>query len=255
MTEILLDQHLNGAAVLTINRPAALNALTLTMMRALAEAIEHLHQAHDLRVVVLTGAGDAAFCSGGDLVELSRYPTEADALAFITLMGDALRRLEQLPVPVIAALNGYALGGGSEIALACDFRVAGENARLGFVQIKNAVITGWGGGQRLLRLVGYSRALELLLTARVLTAGEAQALGLVNRVVGHGQVLEAALQWAGEIAAQPPEVVRAMKALLHAGLTEAYPDALAAERALFPPLWAAEPHLDAVERFLKRQKS
>lgn len=254
MDTLLINEHAGGIVVLTFNRPQAHHALTLAMMQAFADAVAGLHALPQLRAVILTGAGDSAFCSGGDLLELSGYPTEADALAFITVMGDALHRLEALSVPVIAAINGYALGGGSEIALACDFRIASENARMGFVQIRNAVIPGWGGGQRLLRLVGYSQALDLLLSARTLTATDAHALGLVNRVVEAGQALPGALAWAEEIAALPVDVVRSMKALLHAGLTLPYAAALDAERALFPPLWAAEPHLNAVAEFLKRRK-
>ncbi|MDX1995403.1 MAG: enoyl-CoA hydratase/isomerase family protein [bacterium] len=256
MTQTLLfEQHSNGVAVITFNRPDALNALNLATMQQFAETVTHLNQATEsLRAVILTGAGTQAFCSGGDLVELSRYPSQDDARAFITLMGNALLMLERLPVPVIGAINGYALGGGSEIALACDLRIADESVRLGFVQIKNAVIPGWGGGQRLLRLVGYSRALELLVTARPLSAAEAHTLGLVNRVVGTGAALEHAVEMAEKIAAQPPDVVRAIKALLQAGLTQPYEDALRLERDLFPPLWAAEAHLQAVENFLNRRK-
>lgn len=250
---LLQQTHANGVHVLTFNRPQARNALDLQTMRHFAATITALSARSDLTVVILTGAGEAAFCSGGDLVELSRYPTEADAQAFIRLMGDALFQLERLPIPVIGAINGYALGGGSEIAMACDLRIVDANVRMGYVQIKNAVTPGWGGGQRLLREVGYARAMEILLRGQIMTADDLMRLHLVNRVVEAGQSLPAALTWADEIAAQPPRVVRAIKTLLQAGLRESYPDALAIERTLFPPLWADEPHLRAVESFLKRQ--
>ena len=172
----------------------------------------------------------------------------------ITLMGDALLVLENLPVPVIAAINGYALGGGSEIALACDLRIVDETTRAGFVQIRNGLTPGWGAGQRLLRLVGYARALELLVTGRIMHAPELEALGLANRVVPTGTALNHALDFAHQIAQSPPAVVRAIKSLLQAGINQPYEAALKTERALFPPLWAAEPHLKAVETFVNRQK-
>ncbi len=243
----------NGIAVLTFNRPQVRNALNLETMRAFAVHIARLSAESSLRAVIITGAGQAAFCSGGDLGELSQYPSEADARAFISLMGDALLALERLPVPVIAAINGYALGGGSEIALACDLRFADDTVRMGFVQIKMALTPGWGAGQRLLRVVGYARAMEILLQGRAMKADEVLALGLVNRIVPHGTTLHHALEFAREVASAPPEVVRAIKALLQAGLTQPYDAALTVERDLFPPLWAAEPHLQAVHAFISRE--
>jgi enoyl-CoA hydratase len=170
-------------------------------------------------------------------------------------MGDALLAMERLPVPVIAAINGYALGGGSEIALACDMRIVDEQVKMGMVQIKMAVTPGWGAGQRLLRAVGYGRAMAILLKGAVLQARDLQALGLVNDVVQAGQALDAALEFAAHIAAQPPEVVQGIKALLQAGLNQPYTQALQSERDIFPPLWAAEAHMQAVETFFKYQQA
>jgi enoyl-CoA hydratase/carnithine racemase len=250
---VLLDIQPDNTAILTFNRPEARNALNLAAMRQFADAVDTLVRHPTLRAVILTGADETAFCSGGDLVELSRYPTETDALDFITVMGDALLKLERLPVPVIAAINGYALGGGSEIALACDLRIVDASVRLGFVQINLALTPGWGAGQRLLRLVGYARAMEILLEGRPMTAEDLLAKGLVNRVVETGQALPAALDFARQIAVLPPDVVRSVKALLQAGLTQPYDQALQTERTIFPPLWAAEAHLKAVEAFLNRK--
>jgi enoyl-CoA hydratase/carnithine racemase len=248
---LLLEMRANGVAVLTFNRPHARNALDLDAMRRFAEIIPQLDSR--LRVLVLTGAGESAFCSGGDLVELSLYPSVDDARQMTALMGDALLALERLPVPVIAAINGYALGGGSEIAVACDLRIVDQQARLGFVHINLALTPGWGGGQRLLRLVSYTRALEILLEGRPMNADELLTLGLVNRVVPSGTALNHALEFAARIAQHPPDVVRAVKTLLQAGLNQPYEQALQAERAVFPPLWAAA-HLTAVQTFLDRQK-
>jgi len=244
-----------GIVVLTFDRPEALNALNLAMMQAFADAVDALHQQTEtLRVVIVTGAGHKAFSSGGDLQELSQHADEASARDFITRMGDALLALERLPVPVIAAVNGYALGGGTEIALACDLRLVDEAVTFGLVQLKMALTPGWGAGQRLLRVVGYARAMQLLLEAAPLKADAVYALGLANKITPPGQAYLGTLEWAMQIASHSPDVVRGIKALLQAGLTQPYENALHTERDLFPPLWAAEPHMQAVERFLQRKK-
>lgn len=253
--KLLIDHRPNGVAVITFNRPEARNALDLATMHHLANEITRLEGQTDLRAVVLTGAGEAAFCSGGDLVELSGYPSSDDARGMISLMGDALLRLERLPVPVIAAINGYALGGGSEIAVACDLRIADENARMAFVQINMGLTPGWGAGQRLLRLVGYARAMDMLLAGTIMQGAELLTAGLVNRVVETGKALPHALELADRIAASPPDVVRGVKQLLQAGLNHPYEVALQIERDIFPSLWAADAHLLAVDKFLKRERT
>lgn len=239
--------------VLEVRRPQVRNALDWQAMEAFGAAVDQAYQEPDLRALVITGQGQA-FVAGGDLKVLAAYPHEKDGRRLSTLMTQALARLEALPVPTIAALNGPARGGGSEVALACDLRVMAANADLGFVQIRQALIPGWGGGQRLLRLVGYARAMEWLLTGRILTADEALAVGLANRLAPAGKALEEALALAQEIVAQPPQTVRAVKALLRAGMT--LPPALAAaeEQRLFPPLWAEDAHLQAVQAFLQRRR-
>lgn len=254
MMDTLLIENLDGITVLTINRPAARNALDLATMHAFDEGVTALKRDPAVRAVIITGAGTEAFCSGGDLVELSRYPSVDDARMMISLMGNTLLALERLPVPVIAAINGYALGGGSELALACDLRIADDKARMGFVQAKMGLTPGWGAGQRLLRLVGYARAMDLLLTCHVMRAPELLAYGLVNRVVDTGTALEHAVNYARHVVAYSPDVIQGMKALLQAGLNQSYEAALHIERELFPALWAAEAHEEAVEAFLKRNR-
>lgn len=251
---ILLTRQDNGVAVLTFNRPQALNALSLDAMQGFRDAVYSLIDDPSLRGVIVTGAGEKAFCSGGDLVELSHHETEEGARHFIGLMGDALLHLEQLPVPVIAAINGFALGGGSEISLACDLRIVDENVKMGMVQINNGLTPGWGAGQRLLRLVGYSQAMEMLLKGTVLRADDLVALHIVNEVAPAGKAFERAQELADEIAARPQKVVRGIKTLLQAGMNRSYEEALKIEHDLFPPLWVDEPHIQAVRRFLKRQE-
>ncbi|PJF22842.1 MAG: crotonase [Phototrophicales bacterium] len=254
INEIEYTQDTNGIVTIQFNRPTALNALNLAAMQQFATLITQLQTNTNIRAVILTGAGQEAFCSGGDLFELSRYPSEEDARRFIILMGDALLQLEKLPIPVIAAINGYALGGGSEIAVACDMRIVDERVRMGFVQIRLALTPGWGAGQRLMRLVGYSKAMDLLLRGHIIRADELLTLGLANKVVEAGTAYDHALHFAKHIADLPPDVVRGIKALLRAGLGQPYEQALQTEREIFPPLWAAEPHLKAVDDFLKRQQ-
>ncbi len=249
---LLIARDDSGVVTITFNRPQVRNALDWATMEAFAGAVHSQRGDATARVVILTGAGTEAFCSGGDLRQLASYPTEADGARLAALVGDALRDLERLPIPVIAAINGLALGGGSEIALACDLRIADETAQLGLVHLRLALIPGWGAGQRLLRLVGYSRAMQIMLSARPYGAAELHAMGVVNHVTPPGEALAAAREFAAQIAESDAAAVRAVKALLHAGLTLPHDEALMAERKMFPPLWAAKAHLDAVARFVGR---
>jgi enoyl-CoA hydratase/carnithine racemase len=241
-----------GTAALELNRPGSLNALNWQAMEQFAAHVEALHQQPDLRALVVYGAG-RAFCSGGDLFELHGYPERADGLRLATVMGDALDRLESLPCPTIAAIEGPAIGGGAEIALSCDLRVLAEDASLGMMHVRLAISSAWGGGQRLLRLVGYARALEWMAMGRVLSAEEAKHYHLTNTVVPSGQAVGRARQMAETIGRRDPQAVSAIKRMLQAGGSLPYRQALAAERAEFPALWAAAAHLQASEQFVARR--
>ena len=248
-----------GIATITFHRPEVMNALDLDDMAIFATLVEKLHErsqtdADDLRVVLITGSGREAFCAGGDLLSLADKRSAADGALLSNRMGDALRALEDLPVPIIAAINGYALGGGSEIALACDIRVASEDAKLGLVHLRLGLTPGWGAGQRLLRTVGYGRALDMLLAARAYSGTELRELGLVQHVAPPGEALPAARDIATRIAANDCDAVRAIKALLRDGLRMPYDEALAAERERFPALWEAKAHWAAVDHFLTRKQ-
>ncbi|MBT3391859.1 MAG: enoyl-CoA hydratase/isomerase family protein [Chloroflexi bacterium] len=239
--------------LLEVSRPERRNALNWESMAAFAKAIEAAHAQPDLQALILTGSG-STFIAGGDLKALHNAVSEADGKRLSQMMSHALNRLEALPCPVIAAINGPARGGGAEIALTCDLRIVAENASLGFVQISLGLTPGWGGGQRLLHLVGYSRAMEILLTGRILPADELLTLGLCNRVVPEQQALDSALGLARQIAARPPEAVRAIKQLLRNGLTLPPTMAAAHEQALFPPLWASDAHHQAVEHWFRQRE-
>ncbi|MGA9532566.1 MAG: enoyl-CoA hydratase/isomerase family protein [Anaerolineales bacterium] len=246
-------KHLgDGVAGITLNRPDALNAMNWQAMDEFAAAVGQLHERQDLWAVIVHGSG-RAFCSGGDLFELHQYPEYEDGLRLATVMGDALNRLERLPCPTIAAIEGPALGGGAEIALACDLRVMAEDATLGMMHVRLAISSAWGGGQRLLRLVGYPLAFEWMTIGRILSAEEADHHGLVNRVVPSGEALAKARELAASIGKQDAGAVRAIKRILRDGLELPYEQALATERSEFPKLWAAAAHLQASEDFVARK--
>jgi enoyl-CoA hydratase/carnithine racemase len=255
MTTTLHTQHDDdGVSILTLNRPEARNALDLATMDALKAAMTQLQDSVSTRIVIITGAGTKAFSSGADVHEFSRYPSEADGRMMSALMTETLLAIERLPMPVIAAINGFALGGGSELALACDLRIADEKARMGFVHARMGLTPGWGAGQRLLRLVGYARALDLFLSSHILHAPELLAYGLVNRVVDTGTALEHAINYARHVATFAPEVIRNMKCVLQAGLLHPYDEARRLEQEIFPAMWVGAAHVEAVEAFLKRDK-
>jgi enoyl-CoA hydratase len=240
-----------GVGLLMINRPQVRNALNWAAMQAFADAIEEAHSMKSLCALIVTGAG-RTFVAGGDLSELQHYPSREDGLRLATIMGDALNRLEDLPYPTIAAINGPARGGGAEVAMACDLRVMADDADIGFVHSRIGIVPAWGGGQRLLRAVGYARALDLIGSGRVLSASEALALRLADFISPVGDALSAALKIAQNFAANPREAVQAAKRLLRAGLTHAFHEALQHERAELPPLWESDYRREAVKRFLNK---
>lgn len=251
-TSILFERTSPGVGLLTINRPQLRNALNWEAMDSFSAAVSSAHEEPNLRVLIVTGS-DGTFCTGGDLYELDQYPTRLDGARLAGTMGDALKALESLPFPTIAAIEGPALGGGAEIALACDLRIMAEGASLGCMHIRLGITPAWGGGQRLMRIVGYSRAMEWLAIGRVLSTSEAQEYGLVNRIVTKGQALEASSLMAEEIAQRDPDAVRSAKRLLQAGTGLSPNEALAQERAFFPDLWEAPAHLEASARFVSRK--
>lgn len=252
MSTVAIDWHDDGVALVQLNRPDALNALTWEAMERFADTVTLLENSDSLRAVVIHGAG-RAFCSGGDLFELHQYPRQEDGLRLATLMGDALARWARLPSPTIAAIEGLAMGGGAEIALACDLRIMAEDASFSMMHVKLAISPAWGGGQRLRQLVGYGRALEWLAAARSIEADEALDAGVANQITPPGQALPAARDLAARIASHNPAAVTAVKRSLRGGLHSSAEEALRAERAEFPPLWAADPHLQASEQFVARK--
>ncbi|NJN43598.1 MAG: enoyl-CoA hydratase/isomerase family protein, partial [Anaerolineae bacterium] len=234
-----------------VNRPQVRNAFNWATMESFADLVEDFHTQTNMRALIVTGIGKA-FVSGGDLSELQHFPLPEHGARLAQIMGDALQRFEELPCPTIAAINGPARGGGAEVAIACDLRVIAEDADIGFVHTRLGITTAWGGGQRLLRTVGYARALELLTTGRVLSASDAYELGIVTTIAPTENSLPTAYEIAQRIAANPAECVQATKRFLRVGLTTSEPAALAAERAEFPALWDTDFRRQAVQKFLNK---
>jgi enoyl-CoA hydratase len=207
---ILLEQREAGIYLLTLNRPQALNALNAATLDELAQAIGRIAGDETARVLLVTGAGEKAFVAGADIAEMQHYTTE-EARAFSETGMRVMHALEALPVPVIALVNGYALGGGCELAMSCDWILASERAVFGQPEVNLGIPPGFGGTQRLTRLVGRARALELLTTARQVRADEALVMGLVNHVYPAPELEDKGLDMARTIAAKGPIAVRLAK--------------------------------------------
>ncbi|HMK08822.1 MAG TPA: enoyl-CoA hydratase/isomerase family protein [Anaerolineales bacterium] len=242
----------DGLGQITIQRPEARNALTWQAMDDFSDCVEQAEAAPDLRALIVTGAG-GAFCAGGDLFELDNYLSRLDGARLSAVMAQALDRLEALPVPTIAAIEGPALGGGAEIAIACDLRVMAEGASLGMMHVRLAISPAWGGGQRLLRLAGYARSLEWLAAGKVFAALEALEAGLINRVAALGGALAEARSLAKQFAANDLEAVGTVKRILRAGVSLPLAEAARLEREAFPDLWAGAAHRLASAAFVARR--
>jgi enoyl-CoA hydratase len=239
---------------IVLNRPEVLNAFDFDMIDEFTAAIEQAHADPNLRVLVLTGAGDRGFCTGGDLKAYFTHGTEADGRRISSTMTAALNRLEELPIPTIAAINGHTRGGGAEVAIACDMRIMSDAATIGFTHINVAVSTAWGGSRRLLRSLGYANAIELTRNSRVLPAQEALSRRLGHRIAPAAELKTSALAWAQELAARPPQTVRAIKQILVAGTRSDDDTATTLEADLFPGLWAHPDHHTLTASFLNRKE-
>jgi enoyl-CoA hydratase len=242
-----------GVAMLVIDRPGARNALALQTMDELDEAIETV-RLQRARVLVIRGAGDKAFCAGGDIKELEGMRSESEAAAMAHRMRATLDRLPQLAIPVIAGLNGDALGGGAELAIACDIRIAVEHARVGFPQITLGIMPAWGASERLAALVGRARALSILLGGQPVAAGDALQLGLVEMVVPRATFEARLHEFAVAIAAAPPAAVAGIKSAVNAVRPNRNPELADTTVEAFARTWADPAHWKAVEKMEKRRR-
>lgn len=204
-------------ALITFNRPKALNALNSALIGELSDALDDISDNADIRVLILTGAGDKSFVAGADITELTKF-NPLEAKLFSEKGHVAIFKLQALSIPVIAAVNGFALGGGSEIALACDFIYASENAKFGLPEITLGIIPGFGGTQRLPRLIGQNAAKELIFTGKMIAAEEAKELGLVNRVFPEDALMDQVRKTAQTIASRGRVSLRAAKQAVNRGM-------------------------------------
>ena len=242
----------NQIAYITIDRPKVLNALNMATMQEIKQAFADAKQDVDVRVVILTGAGEKAFVAGADIGELSQH-TPVSAKEY-THQGQAiLDAIENLGKPVIACINGFALGGGCELAMACTLRLASENAKLGQPEVKLGLIPGYGGTQRLPRLVGKGVAMQLVLTGEMISAQEAHRIGLVNEVVPAGELIARAEAIAAKIIANAPLAIQyAIEAVNH-GLDLTLADGLFLEATLFGVCCSTEDKNEGTKAFLEKR--
>jgi enoyl-CoA hydratase len=253
MTSLIhVEQEQNHISIATLNRPEVRNALNWEMMEAFSRMVEGISQDNTVRALILTGKGDA-FCAGGDLFELHNYCSHSDGERLAMLMGDALSQLVELPIPVIAAIDGPAIGGGAEIALACDLRVSSINAKIGFPQITLALTPAWGGVGHLANLVGYSRAFSLLCSGEIVNCQRAYEMGLIDRIVSEGRALDTAIYLAQKLISNNSNAIRALKTILRVHITHSASEAREYERSIFAELWASEAHIMEATRFIERK--
>jgi enoyl-CoA hydratase len=252
-TNLLVDIA-EGLATVTVNRPKALNALNRDTLQDLQQAFDALEQDTAVKVIILTGAGEKAFVAGADIAKMQEM-NDLEARSFILLGKQVMTTIENSGKPVIAAVNGFALGGGCELAMACDIRLAAENARFGLPEVNLGVIPGFAGTQRLARLVGKGRAKELVFTGDMIDAQEALRLGLVNKVVAPEQLLETTLKMARKIAGKGPIAVRLSKDAINRGLEMDLDRASAYEAELFARSFASADRKEGIQAFLEKRSA
>ena len=250
----IIYEKSEGIATITLNRPEALNAFSKEVVEEILRALEDVESDEDIRVIVLTGAGEKAFSAGADIKAMAGMT--ALKARELSLMGEKLCvTLENMQKPVIAAINGYALGGGLEVAMSCDLRLASENARMGQTEINIGLIPGWGGTQRLTRLVGMTKAKELVFTGKMIDGKTAEQLGIVNMVVPADKFREIVRQFAIDLALKAPVAIRVAKALITKGADMSLDSALALEREGFGVVGSTEDLKEGVAAFTEKRKA
>ena len=242
-----------GIATITFNRPKALNALNGQLLDELSNALDRIDADEAIRVLILTGAGEKSFVAGADINELATFNT-LQGKQFSRKGQLIITRLQELAIPVIAAVNGFALGGGSEMALACDFIYASENAMFGLPEITLGIIPGFGGTQRLPRLIGSNRAKEMIFTGSMMPATEAETIGMVNRVFAADSLMEEVMKTAQAIAAKGKVSLRAAKQAVNNGLNVDLATGLQIEVDAFAICMASEDGKEGTQAFIEKRK-
>jgi len=251
-TTTLLVEIKDTIATITVNRPSAMNAMTLTTLQELDVVVQQLSASAEVRAVIITGAGEKAFIAGGDIAMLRALgPVEARELAL--LAQGVCTTIEQSPKPFIAAVNGYALGGGCELAMSCDIRIAAEHARFGQPEVNIGTLPGFGGSQRLPRLVGKGRALEMILTGDMIDAQEAWRIGLVNKVVPSAELMATAISLATKLAGKSQMALKLCKEVVTNGLEMDLQRACSYEADLFALSFATADQQEGMTAFLEKR--
>jgi enoyl-CoA hydratase len=243
----------DGIATITINRPKALNALNKQAVQEISSRLDEAEEDETVKVIVITGAGDKGFCVGLDLKSVKGI-SAVDGMN-LSLRGQKLtKKIEELRKPVIAAINGYALGGGLEMAMSCDLRIASDNARMGQTELNVGLIPGWGGTQRLPRLVGRAMAKELIFTAKMIDAKTAKQLGLLNEVVPPDELKSAVKKFAAELLTKPPVGLQLAKQLINSSIETDLTKGLVQEAQAFGVLASTEDFDEGVAAFIEKRK-
>lgn len=252
LNNVLLQKE-GKIAILTINRPKALNALNSETLKELDIVIDEIAKDDEILAVILTGAGDKAFVAGADISQMKDMNV-LEGRAFAMLGNKVFRKLETLEKPVIAAVNGFALGGGCELSMACDIRLASEKAKFGQPEVGLGITPGFGGTQRLARLVGMGMAKELVYSARNIDAQEALRIGLVNHVVAPEVLMDEAKKLANEIASKAPVAVKLSKQAINRGMQVDIDTAVIIECEVFGECFSTEDQKDAMTAFVEKRK-
>ena len=248
----LLIEITDGIATITVNRPSSMNSMTLATLQELDRRVQELSASAEVRAVIVTGAGEKAFIAGGDIAMLKELsPVEARELAL--LAQGVCTAIEQSPKPFIAAVNGYALGGGCELAMSCDIRIAAEHARFGQPEVNIGTLPGFGGSQRLPRLVGKGRALEMILTGDMIDAQEAWRIGLVNKVVPQAELMNSARSLATKLASKSQMALKLCKEVVTNGLEMDLQRACSYEADLFALSFATADQQEGMAAFLEKR--
>lgn len=248
----VLVEHRGATAVVTFNRPERMNAVSQALAAELLATLDALSVDPSVRCIVLTGAGTKAFCAGADLKERATM-TEAEVRTFLGNLGRTLTQLESMAKPIIAAINGFALGGGLELALTCDIRLAATNATMGLTEVRLGIIPGGGGTQRLPRVVGLGKAKELIYTGRRVDAEEALAIGLVNAVHAPEDLVDAAVAMGEQIALGAPLAIAQAKFAVHHGMQADLTTGLAIERKAYETLLPTSDRIEALMAFREKR--
>lgn len=250
---LLQVEETGQSVILTLNRPSVMNCLNFDLLYAIRDKIDELQYRTDIRCVIITGAGDKSFCAGADLKERATL-TQDEVKKFIITIRNLLTSIQNLPIPVISAVNGVALGGGTEVALASDIRIASENASMGLTEARLAIIPGGGGTQRLPRIVGVAKAKELIFTGRRVDAKEALDIGLVNKVTAPDQLLDACMEMAGMIAETGPIAVEMAKYAIDKGIETDLATGLAIESNAYRVTIPTEDRIEGLTAFREKRK-